>query len=88
MRVMLNDRRVDLIEEDVDLALRVGHLVDSSLIAVRIGHFRRLLCASPSYVKSRGEPPSDLSSHECVVMIGRSYRGLADPTGNSARKNA
>ncbi|MCV9961894.1 LysR family transcriptional regulator [Pararhizobium sp. BT-229] len=69
MRVMLNDRRVDLVEEDVDLALRVGELPDSSMIAVRVGLFRRVLCASPAYLKSRNVPkkPSDLSSHDCVA---------------------
>jgi DNA-binding transcriptional LysR family regulator len=68
MRVLLNDRRVDLLEEDVDLALRVGLLPDSSMIAVRVGSFRRVLCASPGYLKSRDMPkrPNDLASHDCV----------------------
>jgi DNA-binding transcriptional LysR family regulator len=69
MRVLLNDRRVDLIEEDVDLALRVYELADSSMIAVRVGMFRRVLCASPAYLKARGVPkhPTDLRSHDCVA---------------------
>ena len=69
MRVLLNDRRVDLLEEDVDLALRVGELADSSMIAMRVASLRRVLCASPAYLKTRGVPkkPTDLSSHDCVA---------------------
>ena len=69
MRVLLNDRRVDLIEEDVELAFRVGHLADSSMIALRVGHFRRVVCAGPAYLDARGVPkkPADLASHDCVV---------------------
>jgi DNA-binding transcriptional LysR family regulator len=69
MRVLLNDRRVDLIEEDVDLALRVGDLTDSSLIALRVGYYRRMLCASPAYLNTHGVPkrPADLAAHDCVA---------------------
>lgn len=69
MRVLLNDRRVDLLEEDVDLALRVYELADSSMIAVRVGMFRRVLCASPAYLKVKGVPkhPMDLRLHDCVA---------------------
>ncbi|MFS2179486.1 LysR family transcriptional regulator [Rhizobium pisi] len=69
MRVLLNDRRVDLVEDDVDVALRVGELADSSMIALRVGYFRRMLCASPAYLEIHGLPkkPSDLASHRCVA---------------------
>lgn len=72
MRVQLNDRRVNLLEENVDLALRVGDLPDSSMIAVRIGSLRRVLCASPAYLKIRDAPkkPADLASHDCVGVEG------------------
>src|SRR5262245_16828490 len=82
MRVILNDRRVDLIEEDVDLALRVGDLVDSSLIALRVGYFRRMLCASPAYLKTNGAPkaPSDLGLHQCVAYD----RAIIQGTGGSS----
>lgn len=81
MRVLLNDRRVDLMEEDVDIALRVGELADSSMIALRLGHFRRMLCASPAYLKIRGVPkkPSDLGSHNCVAYD----RAIIPGTGGS-----
>jgi DNA-binding transcriptional LysR family regulator len=81
MRVLLNDRRVDLVEEDVDLALRVYELADSSMIAVRVGMFRRVLCASPAYLKARGVPshPTDLQSHDCVAYD----RAIIPGTGGS-----
>ena len=81
MRVLLNDRRVDLLEEDVDLALRVGELADSSLIALRLGWFRRVLCASPAYLKTRDVPktPADLGSHDCVAYD----RAIIPGTGGS-----
>lgn len=73
----LQDRAVNLLEEHVDVGLRLGTLADSSLIAVRIGEIYRVACASPSYLKSRGTPksPNDLSTHECI-----SYPPLQSPT--------
>src|SRR5262245_793438 len=64
----LQDRPVNLLEEHVDVALRVGALADSSLIAVRVGEICRVLCASPAYLKLRGRPksPEDLSTHDSV----------------------
>ena len=64
----LGDRAVNLLDEHIDVALRIGALADSSLIAVRIGEFRRVVCASPAYLKSRGKPksPKDLSAHDCI----------------------
>jgi DNA-binding transcriptional LysR family regulator len=64
----LQDRTVDLVEEHIDVALRVGDLADSSLIAVRVGEIHRVACASPAYLKSRGMPksPDDLSAHDCI----------------------
>lgn len=68
MRVQLIDRNVSLLEEHVDVALRVGVLPDSSLVAARVGVIRRALCASPDYIRERGEPalPEDLTSHDCI----------------------
>jgi len=72
----LNDRRVDLIEEGVDVALRIGHLQDSSYIARRLFHIRTVVCASPQYLSIHGEPkdPVELSQHRCLV-----YSNLEDP---------
>jgi DNA-binding transcriptional LysR family regulator len=64
----MNDRYVDLIEEGVDLALRLGRLADSSLVARKLAPARRVVCASPAYLKARGVPqtPDDLKQHQCL----------------------
>lgn len=63
--LQLNDRKVDIIEEGFDVALRIGHLKSSSLIARRIAPVRLVLCASPAYLKEKGSPrtPEDLREH-------------------------
>ena len=68
VQLSLQDRAVNLLEEHIDVALRIGVLADSGLIAVRIGEIVRVVCASPAYLKSRGTPksPDDLSSHDCI----------------------
>ncbi|QDW37784.1 LysR family transcriptional regulator [Bradyrhizobium sp. KBS0727] len=65
----LQDRPVNFWEEQIDVALRIGELTDSSLIAVKAGEIRRVMCASPDYLKSRGTPrsPDDLSIHDCIT---------------------
>ena len=72
MRLQLTDRYVNLVEEHVDLAVRVGELPDSSMIATRVGSSRLVLCASPAYLKRRGVPkkPADLAAHDCVNHEG------------------
>jgi len=67
----LQDRPVDLLEEEIDVALRIGALADSSLIAVRVGEIRRVVCASPAYLKSRGTPksPDQLARHDCITYV-------------------
>lgn len=75
----IGDRRVDLVGEGVDCVVRIGDLDDSSLIARRVGTFRRLICASPDYFSRYGEPRdlTDLSHHKAVHYIswrtGRPY---------------
>jgi DNA-binding transcriptional LysR family regulator len=68
VHLSLQDRAVNLLEEHVDVALRIGNLADSSLIAARVGQICRVVCASPAYLKSRGIPksPEDLSAHDCI----------------------
>jgi DNA-binding transcriptional LysR family regulator len=72
VELLLLDRVVNLLEEGVDLAVRIGHLPDSSLVAVRAGQTRRVVCASPSYLAAHGRPkrPSDLSRHACLRFSG------------------
>jgi len=64
----LEDRMINLVEEGVDLAVRIGHLADSSLVARHVGDMRRITVASPAYLKSRGEPrkPQDIAAHDTI----------------------
>ncbi len=66
------DRVVSIIEEGIDVAVRIGHLRDSSLVAIRVGAVRRVICASPQYLKRRGVPqkPADVATHACVRHTG------------------
>lgn len=74
--VDFNDRRVDLVEEGVDVAVRIGHLKDSTLIARKLFDARTVVCASPAYLAEFGTPatPDDLAGHSCMV-----YSNLKDP---------
>ena len=64
----LADRMINLVEDGVDLAVRIGHLADSSLVARRVGDMRRIVVASPAYLKQRGEPknPAAVASHDTI----------------------
>ncbi len=64
----LNDRMVDLVEEGYDVAVRIGVLADSSLVARRLAPSRLVLCAAPQYLATRGRPvaPEDLVRHDCA----------------------
>jgi DNA-binding transcriptional LysR family regulator len=68
VRLALGDRMVNLIEDHVDLALRVGALPDSGLMATQLGSIRRVVCASPHYLSTAGAlaAPRDLAAHECI----------------------
>ena len=68
----LTNRFVDLVEEGIDLAIRIGALADSRLIARRLCTNRRILVASPAYLAARGVPkhPAELASHACVIFSG------------------
>src|SRR5947199_673522 len=64
----LSDRMINLIEDGVDLAARIGHLADSSLVARQVGEMRRIVVASPGYLKQCGEPatPQAIASHQTI----------------------
>ena len=70
--LLLNDRVVNLIDEGIDVAVRIAPLADSTLIARRLGHVRRVVCASPAYLKHYGTPrkPADLRAHNCLLNVG------------------
>jgi DNA-binding transcriptional LysR family regulator len=68
----LADRMINLVEDGVDLAVRIGHLADSSLVARHVGEMRRIVVASPGYLKSHGEPktPEAIASHQTIQFGG------------------
>lgn len=70
----LSDRMVNLVDEGVDLAVRIGHLADSSVVARTVGDMRRVVVGAPRYLRARGTPvkPSDLAGHEVVQLTGMS----------------
>lgn len=73
VELLLLDRVVDLVEEGIDVALRIAHLPDSTLVALPVGETRRVVCAAPSYLKRSGVPdvPADLAAHHrCIVFSG------------------
>lgn len=69
-RLVLSDRWVHLLDDHIDVAIRVGALPDSSLVATGLGVVRQVVCGSPSYLAERGPPdhPSDLSAHDCIAF--------------------
>lgn len=68
--LVLTDRVVHLMEEQADVAIRIGELPDSTLMATRVGTVRRVVCASPAYLATHGVPvkPRDLAAHECITF--------------------
>ena len=74
IELLLLDRVVDLIEEGIDLAVRIGTLPESSLVAIPLGSTRRIICASQDYLASHGQPenPAELQNHRAIRTTGSS----------------
>jgi DNA-binding transcriptional LysR family regulator len=70
LRLVLTDRVVNTVDENIDVSIRIGVLPDSNLIAKRVGSVRITLCASPGYLAARGLPkePGDLRDHDCITI--------------------
>jgi len=85
-RLLLLDRKINLVEEGIDVALRIGHLPDSSLIAIRIGEVRQVICAAPSYLARAPaiRDPSDLGAHQIIAMtvLGQDTWSFAPTEGD------
>jgi DNA-binding transcriptional LysR family regulator len=83
VRIMLADGVANLLEDQIDLAVRIGELPDSSLVATRVGLIRRVVCGSPAYFVARGMPrsPDELASHDCIA-----FEGLTSPRTWTFRK--
>ncbi|MBL4839631.1 MAG: LysR family transcriptional regulator [Thalassospira sp.] len=86
-KLLLLDRIVSLVDEGIDVALRIAHLTDSSVIAIRVGEVRRLLCASPSYLDNN--PPIreivDLAGHQCIANSQLGETGWSFPSRTADR---
>jgi DNA-binding transcriptional LysR family regulator len=72
IRLVLADRVIDLLEDHIDLAVRISELPDSSLVAAKVGSIRRVICGSPAYFRKAGTPknPAELGAHDCVSFEG------------------
>ncbi len=70
IQLVLSDWVIDLVESHIDIALRIGHLPDSALMARHVGEIRWMVCASPDYLNRHGKPrtPADLSDHDCIAF--------------------
>jgi DNA-binding transcriptional LysR family regulator len=76
LSVNLNDQMLDLVGSGFDLGIRVGALGDSGLVARQLAVNRRVLCASPDYLRNHGTPrtPADLAQHDCLLLVGSQGR--------------
>lgn len=86
INLVLTDRVVHLMDERADVAIRIGELPDSTLMATRVGTVRRVVCASPSYLETHGVPagPRDLAAHKCITFeVLASMRAWVFGTGRS-----
>lgn len=76
VQMLQSDRVANLLEDRIDVAIRIGDLPDSSLVAIRLGAIRRVVCGSPGYFAARGMPRAlaDLKAHDCIT-----FETLASP---------
>ena len=76
VEMLFVDRVVNMVEEGIDVAIRIGHPRDSSLVAIQVGQVRRVVCASPRYLRRYGIPatPQDVRAHRCIRHVGLSPR--------------
>jgi DNA-binding transcriptional LysR family regulator len=86
VRLLFLERQVNLIEEGIDLALRIGELADSSMVASRIGEARRVVIATPGYLKSHPpiKEPSDLARHQMITMDHNASSWTFSPASGSS----
>lgn len=92
VRLLLLDRVVNVVDEGIDVAVRIAQLPDSSLVASSVGTTKRVVCASPAYLKRHGKPtvPKDLTEHRCIgftaLMPTETWSFAAGPDGGRAKQ--
>ena len=79
LRLVFSNRVLNLLDDHVDLGVRLGELPDSGLVAMRVASIRGVVCASPAYLAARGTPqaPQDLAGHDCITFISRGQQADA-----------
>jgi DNA-binding transcriptional LysR family regulator len=86
----LSDHTINLVDEHIDLAVRVGALPDSTLVATKVGEIRRVVCGSPAYFAAHGTPktPDDLKEHMCVTFtaLASGMTWIFNPRGSKTSK--
>jgi DNA-binding transcriptional LysR family regulator len=91
VRLLLLDRTINVVDEGVDVAVRIGHLADSALVATTVGNVRRVVVASPGYLARAGRPrePRDLAAHRTIgftaLFAGDTWTFGGGPDGGRAR---
>ncbi len=94
VRLLLLDRVVHVIDEGIDVAIRIAHLPDSALVARKLGEVRRVVCASPSYLARHGRPsvPHELAAHRCISFTAltpsQTWSFGSGPDGGRAKQVA
>lgn len=88
IELTMDDRKIDLVREGVDLAIQIGPLADSSMVARKIGTTERLFVASSEYLAKHGEPetPIDLEQHNCVILSSTMVPGDWQYTGPKGKE--
>jgi len=86
LSISLTDHVLDLVSSGFDLAIRIGTLADSTLVARKLADNQRLLCASPDYLAQHGWPqtPQDLAHHQCLILVGSQGRSDVWRMGDGA----
>lgn len=87
--LVLSDQMLDLVQDGLDVAFRVGHLEDSSLIGRYLGDVKAIMCASPEYIERHGKPshPSELSDHQIIAVTGRDQWPMTGPGSQEVNIN-
>jgi DNA-binding transcriptional LysR family regulator len=90
IQLTLSDTTLNLIDEHIDVAVRIGDLPDSSMVAMKVGEIRRVVCGSPAYFAAHGTPrtPDDLTEHMCVTFtaIASGTTWVFNPKGGKKTK--